>query len=212
LMTSEDTCIPHVSRMYLASEIRTSPDTFEIHVSHYVSLMYPACIHHVSSNHCRYMYPICIPHVSHMYLLCNLRAFLLAGVSTLKMLQGSAKEMKRARTAAVQLEQLIDLKNLALRYFQPMPEPLTLMPPSGAQLGVTWGLLSSLGGFVIRIRIPCIVHVSCMYLACILMCPVHILVHQDTSRYIEIHLYLHFGHHRKCIFIPRDMYPSLRYM
>ena len=63
--------------------------------------------------------------------------------------------------------------------------------------GVTWGLLSSLGGFVIRIRIPCIAHVSCMYPACILMCPVHI--HQDTSRYIEIHLYLDFGHHRKCI-------------
>jgi hypothetical protein len=42
--------------------------------------------------------------------------------------------MKRAKTAAVQLDQLIDLKNLALRYFQPMPEPLTLMPPSGTQL------------------------------------------------------------------------------
>jgi hypothetical protein len=42
--------------------------------------------------------------------------------------------MKRAKTAAVQLEQLIDLKNLALRYFQTMPEPLTLMPPSGTQL------------------------------------------------------------------------------
>jgi hypothetical protein len=74
---------------------------------------------------------------------------------------------------------------------------------------VTWGLLSSLGGFVIRIRIPCIAHVSCMYPACILMCSVHI--HQDTSRYIEIHLYLDFGRHRKCI-LPRDMYPSLRYI
>ena len=42
--------------------------------------------------------------------------------------------MKRAKTAAVQLDQLIDLKNLALTYFQPMPEPLTLMPPSGTQL------------------------------------------------------------------------------
>ena len=31
------------------------------------------------------------------------------------------------------------------------------------------GLLSNLGGFVIRIRILCILHVSCMYLACILM-------------------------------------------
>ena len=82
--------------------------------------MYPACILHVSSNRCRYMYPICIPHVSHMYLLCILRAFLLAGVPTLQQLQGREKEMKRARTAAVQLDQLsIDLKNLALTYFQP---------------------------------------------------------------------------------------------
>ena len=39
-----------------------------------------------------------------------------------------------------------------------------------------------------RIRILCIVHVFCMYFECILMCPVHI--HQDTSRYIKIHLYL----------------------
>ena len=76
--------------------------------------------------------------------------------------------------------------------------PLRPRSPSSRTPGrVTWGLLSSLGGFVIRIRIPCIAHVSCMYPACILMCPVHI--HQDTSRYIEIHLYLDFGHHRKCI-------------
>ena len=34
---------------------------------------------------------------------------------------------------------------------------------------VTGGLLSNLGGFVIRIRILCILHVSCMYFACILM-------------------------------------------
>jgi len=68
--TSEDTCIPHVSRMYLVSEIRTSPDTFEIHVSHYVFLMYPTCIVHVSSNRCRYMYPICVSHVSRMYPTC----------------------------------------------------------------------------------------------------------------------------------------------
>ena len=47
-------------------------------------------------------------------------------------------------------------------------------------------MLSNLGVFVIRIRILCIVHVSCMYLACILMCPVH----QDTCkihRDFEIH-------------------------
>ena len=43
--------------------------------------------------------------------------------------------MKRARTAAVHLDQLIDLKHLALRYFEPMPAPLSLnMPPSGTQL------------------------------------------------------------------------------
>ena len=71
LITSEDTCILHVSRMYLAPQIRTSLHTFEIHVSHDVSLMYPACIIYVSWNHCRYMYPACIPHkslhVSHIY-------------------------------------------------------------------------------------------------------------------------------------------------
>jgi hypothetical protein len=52
--------------------------------------------------------------------------------------------------------------------------------------GVTGGLLSNLGGFLIRIRIPCIVHVSCMYRERILMCPVHI--HQDTTGYNKIHL------------------------
>ena len=55
LITSEDTCILHVSRMYLAPQIRTSLHTFEIHVSHDVSLMYPACIPHKSL------------HVSHIY-------------------------------------------------------------------------------------------------------------------------------------------------
>ena len=61
--------------------------------------------------------------VSRMYPSCIARAFLLAGVPTLQQLQGRAKEMKRARTAAVHLEQLIDLKQLALRYFEPMPAP-----------------------------------------------------------------------------------------
>ena len=42
--------------------------------------------------------------------------------------------MKRAKTAAVHLDLLIDLKHLALRYYEPMPAPLTLMPPSGTQL------------------------------------------------------------------------------
>lgn len=171
LITLADTCIPHVSRMYPASQIRTSQDTFGIHVSHYVSWKYFACILHVSSNHCRYiysacilhvfcMYPAyllhvscmyprtsadtCIPHVflmffacipcvSRMYPACIARAFL-AGVPTLQQLQGRARAMKRAKTAAVHLDQLIDLKHLALSYFEPMPAPLTLMPPSGAQL------------------------------------------------------------------------------
>ena len=91
--------------------------------------MYPACISHVFRMH-----TACIPHVSRMYLSCIARAFLLAGVPTLQQLQGRAREMKRAKTAAVHLEQLIDLKHLALSYFEPMPAPLTLMPSSGTQL------------------------------------------------------------------------------
>ena len=58
--------------------------------------------------------------------------------------------------------------------------------------GVTWGFLSFLGGVSYRIRILMYCDVSCMYPVRILTCPVH--VHQDTSRYIRIHLYLHFGH------------------
>jgi hypothetical protein len=84
----------------------------------HVSRMYPACILFVS-----YMYPPRIP-----------RAFLLAGVPTLQQLQRSSKLMKRAKTAAVHLDQLIDLKHLALRFYQPMPQPLSLMPPSGTPL------------------------------------------------------------------------------
>ena len=80
------------------------------------------------------MYPACFPHVSRMFLTCIARAFLLADVPTLKQVQRSAKEMKRAKTAAVHLDLLIDLKHLALRYYEPMPAPLTLMPPSGTQL------------------------------------------------------------------------------
>ena len=41
----------------------------------------------------------------------------------MQQLQGRAKEMKRARTAAVHLDQLIDLKHLALRCYEPMPAP-----------------------------------------------------------------------------------------
>jgi hypothetical protein len=53
---------------------------------------------------------------------------------------------------------------------------------------VTFSFLSFLGTVSYRIRILMYLDVSCMYLDCILMCPVHI--HQDTSRYIKIHLYL----------------------
>ena len=50
-----------------------------------------------------------------------------------KQLQRHAKEMKRAKTAAVHLDLLIDLKHLDLRYYEPMPAPLTLMPPAEGQ-------------------------------------------------------------------------------
>ena len=83
--------------------------------------MYPLCIIEPLQIHVSRMYPACIPHVSRMYPSCISRAFLLAGVPTLQQLQGRAKEMKRAKTAAVHLDQLIDLKHLALRYYEPMP-------------------------------------------------------------------------------------------
>jgi hypothetical protein len=56
-------------------------------------------------------------------------------------------------------------------------------------------------------------NVSCMYLACIshvFRCVPfrYIKIHRDTTRYICI---CHFGYHMKCI-LPRDMYPSLRYI
>jgi hypothetical protein len=57
---------------------------------------------------------------------------------------------------------------------------------------VTWGFLSFLGVVSYRIRILMYFDVSCMYLACISMCPIKI--HQDTSRYIKIHLYLSLWH------------------
>ena len=113
-------CILHISCMYPACILE--------HLQIHVSRMYFSCFPHASL-----VYPACIPHVSRMYPSCIARAFL-AGVPTLQQLQGRAREMKRAKTAAVHLDQLIDLKHLALSYFEPMPAPLTLMPPSGAQL------------------------------------------------------------------------------
>ena len=131
-------CIWHVSRMSPSYQIHLSLDAFEIHVSHHVSWMYPACIlitlSYTCIPHVSPMYPACFSHVSRMYLTCIARAFLLADVPTLKQVQRHAKEMKRAKTAAVHLDLLIDLKHLALRYYEPMPAPLTLMPPSGTQL------------------------------------------------------------------------------
>ena len=72
LITSEDTCIPHVSCMCSACLLHIryiSLDEFEIHVhvhvhvSHYmyVSWMYPTCISITLAD-------TCIPHVSRMYL------------------------------------------------------------------------------------------------------------------------------------------------
>ena len=77
LITTEDTCIPHVSRvsrMYPACipsyQIHLSPDAFEIHVSHYVShyvsRMYLVCILITSED-------TCILHVSRMYLAPQIR-------------------------------------------------------------------------------------------------------------------------------------------
>ena len=66
-------------------------------------------------------------------------------------------------------------------FFLPPPFPLPLPPLPR----VTGGFLSFLGGISYQIRILLYRDVSCMYLVCILMCPVRI--HQDTSRYIEIH-------------------------
>ena len=69
---------------------------------------------------------------------------------------------------------------------------------------VTGGFLSLFGGGSYRIRILMYLDVSCMYLDCILMCPVHI--HQDTSRYIKIHLYLSLC--PSFDVLPMDMYVS----
>ena len=88
-------CITHVSRMSPSYQIHLSLDAFEIHVSHHVSWMYPACIlitladtciSHVSRmypasqirtsqdtyDNMRYMYLACILEVSRMYSSCIL--------------------------------------------------------------------------------------------------------------------------------------------
>ena len=53
-------CISHVSRMSPSYQIHLSLDAFEIHVSHHVSWMYPACILITLAD-------TCISHVSRMY-------------------------------------------------------------------------------------------------------------------------------------------------
>ena len=70
------------------------------------------------------------------------------------------------------------------------------------------------GGFPIRfggvsytIRILMYLDVSRCILRCILMCPVHI--HQDTPRYIKIHLYLSLWLSWKCI-LPWGIYDTFR--
>jgi hypothetical protein len=108
--TTADTFIPHVSLINLACIL-------------HVSCMYPRTSADTCIPHGSRMDPACISHVSRMYPSCISRAFLRAGVPTLPELQRRAKTMKRARTAAVHLDQLIDLKHLALSYFEPMPAP-----------------------------------------------------------------------------------------
>ena len=58
-------CILNVSRMSPSYQIRRSLDAFEIHVSHDVFQVYPACILITSAD-------TCIPNVSRMYLACIL--------------------------------------------------------------------------------------------------------------------------------------------
>ena len=78
---------------------------------------------------------------------------------------------------------------------------------------VTVLFLLFLGTFPIRyVSYSISMYLECI-LMCILMCPVHI--HQDTSRYIKIHLYLSLWLSWKCILpwdIMWDMYPSLQYI
>jgi hypothetical protein len=92
--------------------------------------------------------------------------------------------------------------------------PLTVWYLEGAIYRVTGGLLSNLGGVVIRIRIPCVMHVSCMYRERILMCPVHIQIHQDTTRYICRYVplwiqlrYMYLIMYLSCISHVSSMYP-----
>jgi hypothetical protein len=69
---AEDTCISDVSRMYPVCLLHIRyislwmVDAFEIHVSHHVSWMYPACILITLAD-------TCISHVSRMYLASQIR-------------------------------------------------------------------------------------------------------------------------------------------
>ena len=68
----------------------------------------------------------------------------------------------------------------------PPVHPLSTIIAAAAPVeGGDVGFPIRFGVFSYTIRIPCILHVSSMYPACISMCPVHI--HQDTSRYNKIH-------------------------
>jgi hypothetical protein len=70
LITSEDTCIPHVSCMdpSCIPHLRYVP--FKIHLRYMYLFMYLRCIPHVSWSplqiHVSRMYPACIPHVSYI--------------------------------------------------------------------------------------------------------------------------------------------------
>ncbi len=69
-------CISHVSRLSPSYQIHLSLDAFDIHVSHHVSWMYPACIliTHLQINlqifnlqiHVSRMYPACILHLRYV--------------------------------------------------------------------------------------------------------------------------------------------------
>ena len=95
------------------------------------------------------------------------------------------KEKGRFGVGAGLRGQIPDRSPIFRRPGGPSKAPLAYRPTSSR---VTWGFLSFLGVVSYRIRILMYSDVSCMYPDRILTCPVH--VHQDTSRYIRIQLYL----------------------